>query len=92
MVCPFDRAVSLMLDRSPKRFFPFLLRHRYLALMAAVNLPGNIVIGGGGGIALIAGLSRLFFPSVFVLTVAIAISPVPLAWLMFGENLAEWPL
>ncbi len=86
-----QQRLSLMLDRSPKRFIPLLLRYRYLALMAAVNLPGNIVIGGGGGIALMAGLSRLFSPSVFILTVAIAISPVPLAWLMFGENLAEWP-
>ena len=78
-----QRRLSLMLDRSPKRFVPLLLRYRYLALM--------VVIGGGGGIALMAGLSRLFSPSVFVLAVAIAISPVPLAWLMFGENLANWP-
>ena len=87
-----EQRLNLLLDQSPKRLIPFLLRHRYVAIMVAVNLPGNIVIGGGGGIALMAGLSRLFSPSVFVLTVAIAISPVPLAWLIFGENLAEWPL
>jgi hypothetical protein len=56
----------------------------------AINLPGNIVIGGGGGIALMAGLSRLFSPSGFVVTVAIATLPIPLAWLIFGENFAEW--
>lgn len=84
--------LSLILNQSPQRFIPFLLRYRYLALIVAVNLPGNIVIGGGGGIALAAGLSRLFSPPAFVLTVAIAIAPVPLAWLMFGENLAEWSI
>jgi len=82
--------LSLMLDRSPKRFVPLLLRYRYLALIVAINLPGNIVIGGGGGIALMAGLSRLFSPSGFVVTVAIATLPIPLAWLIFGENIAEW--
>ena len=82
--------LSLMLDRSPKRLIPLLLRYRYLALIVAINLPGNIVIGGGGGIALMAGLSRLFSPSGFVVTVAIATLPIPLAWLMFGENIAEW--
>lgn len=87
-----QQRLRLMLDRSPKRLIPFLLRYRYLALVAAVNLPGNIVIGGGGGIALMAGLSRLFSPSLFLLTIAIAISPVPLAWLIFGENFAQWPL
>jgi hypothetical protein len=84
--------LSLILDQSPQKLIPFLLRYRYLALIVAVNLPGNIVIGGGGGIALAAGLCRLFSPPAFVLTVAIAIAPVPLAWLMFGENLAEWSI
>ena len=57
-----QQRLSLMLDRSPKRFIPFLLRYRYLALMVAVNLPGNIVIGGGGGIALTAGTEQTFLP------------------------------
>lgn len=86
-----QRRLRLMLDRAPTRFVPFLLRYRYLALMLAINLPGNIVIGGGGGIAMVAGLSRLFSPAMFFLASAIAIAPVPLAWLLFGENLAEWP-
>jgi hypothetical protein len=85
-----QRRLSLMLDQSPKRLVPVLLRYRYLALIVAINLPGNIVIGGGGGIALMAGLSRLFSPSGFVVTVAIATLPIPLVWLMFGENFAEW--
>ena len=85
-----QQRLDLVLDRSPKRLAPLLLRYRYLALMVAVNLPGNIVIGGGGGIALIAGLSRMFSPPVFVVTVAIATAPIPLAWLLFGENVTKW--
>jgi len=52
--------LNLLIDRAPKRLLPLLLRHRYLALAAALNIPGNYIIGGGGGIALFAGVSRLF--------------------------------
>jgi hypothetical protein len=56
------------------------LRHRYVALALVVNLPGNVVLGGGGGIALVAGLSRIFEPVPFLLTVL----PVPLAFYLGG--------
>lgn len=79
--------LMLMLERAPGRFVPYLLRHRYLALLVAVNLPGNIVVGGGGGIALMAGLSRLFSPTAFLLTVAVAVAPVPLAWMILGQDI-----
>jgi hypothetical protein len=55
-----------------------LLRYRYFALALAINMPGNIVLGGGGGIAMMAGLSRMFEPLPFLLTVLIAVLPVPL--------------
>lgn len=84
-----QQRLQVMLQRSPKIFVPFLLKYRYLALVAAINLPGNVVIGGGGGIALMAGLSRLFSPPMFLLTTAIAISPLPLAWLFFGGYFIE---
>ncbi len=77
--------LNLMLSRSPKRFVPFLIKYRYLALMVAINMPGNIVIGGGGGIALMAGLSRLFTPPMYLLTVAIAVSPIPLVMMIYGN-------
>lgn len=36
---------------------------RYVALAVLLNIPGNVVIGGGGGIAFAAGMTRLFsFP------------------------------
>ena len=57
-------------------------RYRYPLLALLINLPGNIVIGGGGGIAMIAGLSRVFAPLPFLATVAIAVLPVPLAIMM----------
>ena len=77
--------LNLMLSSSPKRFLPFLLKYRYLALMVIINMPGNIVIGGGGGIALFAGLSRLFTPPMYLLSVAIAVSPVPLLMIIYGN-------
>lgn len=55
-----------------------LLKYRYVALALALNTPGNVVIGAGGGIALAAGLSRLFSFPAFVLTVMLAVAPVPL--------------
>jgi hypothetical protein len=66
---------------------PFLLRHRYLALAIALNLPGNFLLGGGGGIALLAGVSRLYAVPGFLATVTCAVAPVPLAVLMFGPEI-----
>lgn len=69
------------------RHTPSLLRYRYLAAALALNVPGNAVIGGGGGIVFVAGLSHLFSPPAFIATLAIAIAPVPLAVLFFGEGI-----
>lgn len=78
--------LDLLVARAPGAWVPFLLRFRYLAVALALNIPGNSLIGGGGGIVFIAGVSRLFSPLYFVATLAIAISPVPLAVLIFGER------
>ncbi|MEQ9260737.1 MAG: hypothetical protein RIG84_16750 [Roseovarius sp.] len=63
-----------------------LLRYRYLAVAAAINLPGNFLLGGGGGIAMLCGMSRLFSPPVFALTVMVAVAPVPLLVIFFGPS------
>jgi hypothetical protein len=84
--------LNLILSRSPKKLIPVLLKYRYVALLVAINMPGNIVIGGGGGIALMAGISRLFSVPLYLLTIAIAISPFPILLVLFGDNFAEWPL
>lgn len=56
----------------------FLMRHRYLLFAALINMPGNSVLGGGGGIALICGFTRLYRWPWFLLTVALASLPIPL--------------
>lgn len=60
------------------RFGTYLWQYRYLALALMLNLPGNYVFGGGGGIAMICGVSGLFRWKWFVFTVMLATAPVPL--------------
>ena len=76
------QAMSEMEGLAPRRFGAVLARHRYLLLALAINLPGNALIGGGGGIALLAGLSRRFRYGWFLLTCALAAAPVPLLFLI----------
>jgi hypothetical protein len=57
---------------------------RFLLIPLLLNLPGNAVIGGGGGIAMLAGFSRLFSFPVFVAMTAVAVSPVPLLIILSG--------
>ena len=79
--------LDLLLRLAPNRFFPALLRFRYLALALVLNVPGNYLIGGGGGIALIAGASRLYTVPGFALTILVAVAPVPLLVLIFGTGI-----
>jgi hypothetical protein len=61
-----------------------LARFRFVALAVLINVPGNALVGGGGGLSLVSGLSGVFpFPK-FLLTACIAVLPVPLAVFMFG--------
>ncbi|MEM1089981.1 MAG: hypothetical protein AAGB27_13130 [Pseudomonadota bacterium] len=62
----------------------------YVLLGLLLNVPGNFLLGGGGGIALLAGLSgRLGWPG-FVLTVALATCVVPLLAATGAIDLREW--
>ena len=81
-----EQRLSLLLSHAPAKFIPTLLRHRYLAVAVALNIPGNTVIGGGGGISLVAGMSRLFRFWRFLLLVAIAVAPVPLFIVLCGTD------
>jgi len=85
-----EERLAFLAARGPSRLVPFLLRHRYLALGLLLNVPGNIVLGGGGGLAMVAGISRLFSPPAFLLTIAIATAPVPAAVVIL-EALEVWP-
>ena len=44
-----------------------------------------VLVGGGGGIAMMAGLCRIYAPLPFFITAAIAVAPVPLFFLLMGR-------
>ena len=76
-----EEKLDFLLGTAPSKVVPYLLKHRYLLIAIILNLPGNALIGGGGGIGLIAGMSRLYpFPK-FILLVSLAITPLPLLFL-----------
>lgn len=81
---PPDARLKTLMSGGNPRLVQFGMRYRYVALCLAINLPGNFLIGGGGGIALMAGLSRLFSPVYYILTIALAVAPVPLFVFLFG--------
>ncbi|MCR9218610.1 MAG: hypothetical protein NXI21_00115 [Alphaproteobacteria bacterium] len=72
-------------DRSPPFWLRTLLKRRAAALIVLFNTPGNAILGGGGGIAMAAGMSRLFPFRTFLASTAIAVAPVPLAVLLAAQ-------
>ena len=73
--------VDVLLETAPSKIVPFLLEHRYLMIAFILNMPGNALIGGGGGIGLIAGMSKLYSFPRYLLLVSLAITPLPLLFL-----------
>lgn len=88
---PLDSAARLALlqDRLPARIAPIAIRYRTLVLALLINIPGNSVIGGGGGIMLFAGMSRLFNASTTALVLAVAVAPVPVLMWLFDFRLID---
>jgi hypothetical protein len=84
MGLPRKDRLAHMLQSVDSRHAKFLTRYRYVALALIINIPGNTVFGGGGGLALAAGLSGVFSPLPFFLTILIAVLPIPLAVHMIG--------
>lgn len=76
--------LALLLKGAPPRVVALALRHRYIALALSVNVPGNAIIGGGGGIMMLAGMSGIFAPLPTTLSIMIAVSPVPIAVMLIG--------
>jgi len=79
-----EQRLDVLIEHAPKRVVPVLLKHRYIAIIVALNVPGNAVIGGGGGIALLAGMSGLFMFPRFLASVSLAALPVPLVIMLTG--------
>ena len=75
--------VPFLLEKLPNKLFPSLIKYRYFLLGVLFNIPGNSIIGGGGGIGLVAGMSGLFNTSSYILVTILAVSPIPLL-LWFG--------
>lgn len=76
--------------RKGYRIATFLLRHRYLLFALLINMPGNSVLGGGGGIALVSGFARLYRWPPFLLTVAVASLPIPVLVFFGLIRVDEW--
>lgn len=73
-----QQRLDFLLEKAPNRLAPFLLNKRYLVIAVVLNLPGNALIGGGGGIGLAVGMSRIIsFPN-YLMVVAVSVLPVPL--------------
>ncbi len=77
-----EERLRFLLKSAPTRIVPSLLRYRYLIIAALFNLPGNAIIGGGGGIGLIAGMSRLFPYPKYLLLTCLAITPGPICFIL----------
>lgn len=73
-----QQRLELLNKKAPARIAPFLLRHRYLTIAVALNLPGNSLVGGGGGIGLVVGMSRIIPFQAYAALLAMAVAPVPL--------------
>ncbi len=80
---PMDDRLASLKDRLPRWLAPFVVNYRYLSVAIIINTPGSVAIGGGGGIMLASGLSRLFKTGWMMATIALATLPIPLAvWIM----------
>lgn len=83
---PLERA-GFIAAQLPGRYLDWIVNYRYLHLAVLINVPGNSIIGGGGGIAFVSGLSGVFRAPLVVLTLFVATAPVPLTIWLFGWSL-----
>ncbi|WP_272007798.1 hypothetical protein [Roseovarius sp. ZX-A-9] len=76
-----DKRLNALPSIVPSKVGQKLLKHRYVLLAVALNTPGNSLLGGGGGLAFVAGASRLFGFWQFLGVVLCAVAPIPLFFL-----------
>lgn len=83
--------VAVLQESLPQRFLGPALRFRYLGLWILINMPGSGLIGGGGGISMLAGMSGVFTARATLPTLALAVLPVSfLVWISGSEGLSAW--
>ena len=75
---PPEKRLEFLAEKAPTQTIPALVKRRYLILAILLNLPGNALIGGGGGIAMMAGMSRLYSFLMYVFLISVAILPGPI--------------
>jgi len=73
-----SQRLKFLYSKAPARFSSLFLKHRYAAIAIILNVPGNALIGGGGGIGLVVGMSRLIPFYKYFLVMSGAVAPVPL--------------
>lgn len=73
-----EKRLEFLAERVPNQAIPAVLKRRYLMLALLLNLPGNALIGGGGGIAMMAGMSRFYTFPMYFLLISVAILPGPI--------------
>lgn len=76
---PPEARADILQSYLPARYCAWIVRYRYVNLAILINVPGNALIGGGGGIALVSGMSGIFRLGYTLPTIALATAPVPLA-------------
>jgi hypothetical protein len=83
---PLDqqKRLEFLNRKTPTKIAPFLLKHRFVTLAVVLNLPGNALIGGGGGIGIVVGMSKLVSFYKYFLVMAVAILPVPMCVYLQG--------
>jgi len=79
---PAEERLDFIAETAPRQTMQSLLKRRYLVLALLLNLPGNAFIGGAGGIAMMAGMSRLYSFPKYLLLISVAILPGPLLVLL----------
>ena len=74
--------LAYLTQNAPNRILPILLKNRYCALILILNLPGNALIGGAEGIGLAAGMSGLYSPLAYLVSILLAVAPVPILYML----------
>ncbi len=73
-----QRAFERLKQRPGYRWLSALEKYPELLLLGLLNVPGNTLIGGGGGLAASFGALRLLSPGRFFGVTLMATAPVPL--------------